>query len=67
MKFFASAKKSINKTKNGENTPNLEVAEVVVDQYNLVDNRYQPKSEVLYVLTPNKSDDYLLNKPKQVI
>ena len=57
----------MNKTKNAENALNLEVAEVVLDQCNLVDNRYQQKSEVLYVFTPNKSYGYLLNKAKQVI
>ena len=28
-------------------------------QYNLVDNQYQQKSEVLYTFQPNKSDAYL--------
>ena len=52
MKLFGSTKKLIDKTKNGENVPSLEVAEVVFVQCNLVDNQYQRKSEVLY---PNKS------------
>ena len=29
-------------------------------QYNLVDNKYQQKSEVLYTFIPNKSYAYLL-------
>ena len=41
MKLFASAKKLIDKTKNGENVPSLEVVEVVLVQCNLVDNQYQ--------------------------
>ena len=40
MKLFGSTKKLIDKTKNGENIPSLEVAEVVLVQFNLVDNLY---------------------------
>ena len=61
MKLFGSTKKIIDKTKNGENVPSLEVVEVVLVQGNLVDNQYQQKSEVLYTFTPNKSFAYLLN------
>ena len=43
----------IDKTKNGENEPSLEVAEVVLAQYNLVKNQYQQTSQVLYSFTPN--------------
>ena len=46
VKLFGSTKKSIDKTKNGENLPNLEVVEVVLVQCNLVDNQYQQKFEV---------------------
>ena len=38
MKLFASTKKLIKKTRNGENVPILEVVEVVFVQCNLVDN-----------------------------
>ena len=61
MKLFSFTKKLIDKTKNGENVPSLEVAEVVLVQCNLTDNQYQQKSEVLHTFTPNKSYDYLLN------
>ena len=61
MKLFGSTKKLIDRTKNGENVPNLEVVEVVLVQYNLVDNQYQQKSEVLYIFTPNKPYLHLLN------
>ena len=57
MKIFGSTKKIINKTKNGENVPSLEVVEVVLVQRNLVDN----KSDISYTFTPNKSYAYLLN------
>ena len=46
MKLFGSTKKLMDKTKNGENVPSLEVFEVVLVQCNLVDNQYQQKSEV---------------------
>ena len=51
----------IDKTKNGDNVPTLEVVEILLVQCNLVDNQYQQKSEALYTFTPNKSDAYLLN------
>ena len=51
----------MDKTKNRENVPNLEVVEVVLVQCNLVDKQYQQKSEVLYTFISNKSFDYLLN------
>ena len=41
MKLFGNTKRLIDKTKNGENVPSLEVVEVVLVQCNLVDNQYQ--------------------------
>ena len=61
MKLFGSTKILKNKTKTGENKPNLEIFEVVLVQCNLADNQYQQKSEVLYAFTPNKFYAYLLN------
>ena len=61
MKLFDSTIKLIEKTKNGEKVPSLEVVEVVLVQCNLVDNQYQQKSEVSYTFTPYKFYDYLLN------
>ena len=61
MKLFGSTKKLIDETKYGEKIPSLEVVKVVLVQCNLVDNRYQQKSEVLYTFTPSKSYGYLLN------
>ena len=60
-KLFGSIKETVDKTKNGEKIINLEVFQVVLVQYDLVDNQYQQKSEVLYFFTPNKSYAYLLN------
>ena len=61
MKLFGNTKKLIDKTKNREKVPSLEVGEVVLVQCNLVDNQYQQKSEVLYTFTLNKFYAYLLN------
>ena len=40
MKLFRSIKKLIGKTKNGEKVLSLEVVEIFLFQYNLVDNQY---------------------------
>ena len=47
MKLFGSTKKLIHKTNNGENVPKLEVVEVILVHYNLVDSQYELKSGVL--------------------
>ena len=61
MTFSGSTKKLTDKTKNGKKVPSLKVVEVLLVQYNLVDNQYQQKSEVIDNFTPNKSYAYLLN------
>ena len=61
MKLLGSTKEVIDETKKGKKVPSLEVAEVVLVQYNLVDNQYQQNFEVLCTFTPNKSYAYLLN------
>ena len=61
LKLFGSPKKVIDKTKKGENVASIEVVEVVLKQYSLVDNQYQQKSEVLNTFMRNKSYAYLLN------
>ena len=43
IKLFGSTKKLINKTKNGEKVPSLEVVEVFLVQCNLVDNQISTK------------------------
>ena len=60
IKLFNSTKKLIDKAKNGEKVPNVEVVEVVLVLCNLKDNQYQQKPEVLYTFTPNKSYIYLM-------
>ena len=61
MKLIGSTKKIIDKTKNKEKVPGLEVVEVVLVQCNSVDNQYQQKSEVLCTFNSNKSYTCLLN------
>ena len=40
MKLFDSTKKSIEKTKNGQNVPSFKVVKLVLVLRNLVDNQY---------------------------
>ena len=40
MKLFGSTKQLIDKTKNGENVPSLEIVQAVLVHCNLVDNQY---------------------------
>ena len=60
IKLIGSAKHIIDKTKNGESVPSLQVALVVLVLSNLVENQYQQRSEVLYTFTPTKYYAYLL-------
>ena len=48
MKVFGNTHKKINKSRTRENVPTLEVIEEVLVQWNLADNQYQQKFEVLY-------------------
>ena len=61
MKLFGSTKQLIEKTKNGENVPSVEVAEVVLVQCNLVDNQDKQKSDVSSTFMLSKFYKYLLN------
>ena len=54
MKLLGSTVSKINKNKNDENVPHLEVAEIVLVHCNLVDNDYQQNSRILYTFVPNK-------------
>ena len=51
----------MDKTKNGENAPNLEVVQVVLVQFKLVDNHCQEKYQILYTFKLNKFVASLLN------
>ena len=55
MKLLGSTKSNITKDKNGENTPHLEITEVVLIQCNIINNDYQQDLRDLYTFVPNKS------------
>ena len=50
MKILGSAKKDVDKDKDGEDVPKLESVEAVLIHYNLVNNSYQQAS----AFVPNK-------------
>ena len=50
MKLLGITKNKINKEKNGENIPHLEITEVVLIHCNIVNNDYHQDSRVLYTL-----------------
>ena len=47
MKLLGSTESKINKNKNGENVPHLEVVELILIHCNLVNNNYQLNSLIL--------------------
>ena len=61
MKLLGGTKNKITKDKNGENVPNLEITEVILVHYNMVNNDYQHDSRVLYTFVPNKYFGSLLD------
>ena len=50
MKLLGSTKSKINKDKNVENVPHLEISKIVLINCNIVNNDYQQDSRVLYSL-----------------
>ena len=61
MKLLGSTKKVVDKDKNGENVPKLQIVEVVLVHCNLVKNDYQHTSKVLFTFIPNKKFGQLIN------
>ena len=61
MKLSGSTKKVVDKDKNGENVPKLEITEVVLVHCNSVKNDYQHTSKVLFTFVPNKTFGQLIN------
>ena len=59
--LFGSTGKLVDKTKNEENVPSLEVAQIVLVQRKFLVKQYQQKSQVLYTFTSNNSCVYLSN------
>ena len=60
-KLLGSTKSKINKDKNSENIPHLEITEVILVHCNIVNNDCQQDSRVLYTFVPNKSFGQLLD------
>ena len=60
MKLLGSTKSKITKDKNGENVSHLEIVELVLVHFNLVNNDYQQDSRILFTFVPNKSFGTLL-------
>ena len=60
MKLLGSTESKITKDKTGEDVPHLEITEVVLVPFNIVDNDYQQDSRVLYIFVPNKPFGSLL-------
>ena len=67
MKLFGSIKNKITKNKNGENMPHLEIAELVLVHYNIVNNNYQQNSRILHTYFPNKLFRQLLESHLQIL
>ena len=53
MKLLGSNENKITKDENGENLPHLEITDVVLVHWNIVNNDYQQDSRVLSTFIPN--------------
>ena len=60
MTLVGSTENKVTKDKIGENVPHLEIKEVVLVHYNIVNNDYQQDSRVLYTFVSNKPFGSLL-------
>ena len=60
MTLLGSTENKVTKDKNGKNVPHLEIKEVVLVHYNIVNNDYQQDSRVLYTFVSNKPFGSLL-------
>ena len=61
-------KSKVTKDENGENVPHLEITEVILAHFNIVNNHYQKDLRVLYTYVPNKSFSQLLDiSPKNYV
>ena len=60
MKLLGSTENKITKIRNGENVPHLEIKEVVLVYFDIVDKDYQQDSRVLYTFVTNKPFGSLL-------
>ena len=53
MKLLGSTESKITKDKNGENVPHLEITEVILVHFNIVNNNYKQNAKVLYTFCSN--------------
>ena len=60
MELLGSSSNTIDKDKDGELVPKLEVVEVVLVYCNLVNNSYQKASKALFTFVPNKQFGQLI-------
>ena len=69
MILLGTTERKITKDKNGEHMPHLEVTELVLVHYNLLNNDHQQDSRILYTFVPNKPFGSLLeiSQTNQVI
>ena len=69
MILLGTTKRKITKDKNGEHMPHLEITELVLVHYNLLNNDHQQDSRILYTFVPNKPVGSLLeiSQTNQVI
>ena len=61
IKLFGSTKKDVGQNKDGEDVPQLESVEVALVLCNLVNNKYQQVSKVLFTFVPNKQFGQLID------
>ena len=61
MKSLGNTRSKISKDENGESLHYIEITEVFLVHYKIVNNNYQQDSKFLYTFIPNKSFDQLLH------
>ena len=67
MQLLGTTASKTAKDKNGENVSYLEIAEVVLIHWNVLNNSYQQNSRVLYTFVPNNSFGQLLDISPEII
>ena len=60
MKLLGSAKKDVDKNKDGEDVPKLESVEFVLVHCNIVNNTYQKASKVIFTFVPSEQFGQLI-------
>ena len=61
MELLRSTEKKIDKDKNSEHVPKLEIVKVVFMHCNVFDNDYKKASKLLFTFVPNKQIEQLIN------